>query len=37
METAVTDTPRSVPGLFLDRVGKSPAAEAFRWPDGGGW
>jgi long-chain acyl-CoA synthetase len=26
-----------VPGLFLDRVGRSPAAEAFRWPDGGGW
>ncbi len=29
--------PRSVPELFLDRVGKTPAAEAFSHPDGTGW
>jgi long-chain acyl-CoA synthetase len=29
--------PRSVPELFLDRVGKTPAAEAFRHPAPGGW
>jgi long-chain acyl-CoA synthetase len=30
-------TPRSVPELFLDRVGKTPSAEAFRYPENGGW
>jgi long-chain acyl-CoA synthetase len=30
-------TPRNVPELFLDRVGKTPAAEAFRYPEAGGW
>ncbi len=29
--------PRSVPELFLDRVGKTPTAEAFRHPVPGGW
>ena len=29
--------PRSVAALFLHRVGKTPDAEAFRHPDGGGW
>ena len=29
--------PRSVPELFLDRVGKTPDAEAFRHPVAGGW
>jgi long-chain acyl-CoA synthetase len=29
--------PRNVPELFLDRVGKTPDAEAFRFPDGSGW
>ncbi|HET9598322.1 MAG TPA: long-chain fatty acid--CoA ligase [Anaeromyxobacteraceae bacterium] len=29
--------PRSVPALFLQRVGKTPDAEAFRHPSGGGW
>ena len=29
--------PRSVPELFLDRVGQTPAAEAFRYPEGAGW
>jgi len=29
--------PRSVPELFLDRVGKTPDAEAFRHPVPGGW
>ncbi len=29
--------PRSVPELFLDRVGKTPAAEAFRYPVEGSW
>jgi len=29
--------PRSVPALFLERVGKSPDAEAFRYPLEGGW
>jgi len=29
--------PRSVPELFLDRVGKTPSAEAFRYPANGGW
>jgi long-chain acyl-CoA synthetase len=33
----VTATPRSVPALFLDRVGKTPEAEAFRYPDRAGW
>jgi long-chain acyl-CoA synthetase len=32
----VTD-PRSVPALFLERVGKTPEAEAFRYPADGGW
>jgi long-chain acyl-CoA synthetase len=29
--------PRSVPELFLERVGKTPDAEAFRHPAPGGW
>ncbi|HET9554252.1 MAG TPA: long-chain fatty acid--CoA ligase [Anaeromyxobacteraceae bacterium] len=29
--------PRSVPELFLERVGKTPTAEAFRYPADGGW
>ncbi len=29
--------PRNVPELFLDRVGKTPDAEAFRYPAPGGW
>jgi long-chain acyl-CoA synthetase len=29
--------PRNVPELFLERVGKTPAAEAFRYPIDGGW
>lgn len=29
--------PRSVPELFLDRVGRTPHAEAFRHPAPGGW
>ncbi len=33
----MTDNARSVPALFLERVGKSPAAEAFRYPAAGGW
>jgi long-chain acyl-CoA synthetase len=33
----VTEGPRSVPALFLERVGKSPSAEAFRYPEGAGW
>ena len=27
----------SVPRMFLDRVAATPTAEAFRYPDGGGW
>jgi long-chain acyl-CoA synthetase len=30
-------TPRNVPELFLDRVGRTPTAEAFRYPEGGAW
>jgi long-chain acyl-CoA synthetase len=30
-------TPHNVPELFLERVGLTPDAEAFRHPDGGGW
>ncbi len=29
--------PRNVPELFLERVGRSPEAEAFRHPTPGGW
>ena len=29
--------PRNVPELFLDRVGRTPDAEAFRYPVAGGW
>jgi long-chain acyl-CoA synthetase len=29
--------PRNVPELFLDRVGRTPDAEAFRHPVAGGW
>jgi len=29
--------PRTVPELFLDRVGRTPGAEAFRYPAGEGW
>jgi long-chain acyl-CoA synthetase len=31
------NAPRNVPELFLDRVGKTPDAEAFRYPAAGGW
>jgi long-chain acyl-CoA synthetase len=30
-------SPRTVPDLFLDRVGRTPTREAFRYPSGGGW
>jgi long-chain acyl-CoA synthetase len=30
-------TPRNVPELFLERVGRTPDAEAFRHPADGGW
>jgi long-chain acyl-CoA synthetase len=30
-------TPRNVPELFLERVGRTPEAEAFRHREGGGW
>jgi long-chain acyl-CoA synthetase len=33
----IDHAPRNVPELFLDRVGKTPAVEAFRYPDGNGW
>ncbi len=33
----MTHTLRSVPALFLDRVGKTPDAEAFRAPSASGW
>jgi len=33
----VTDNPRSIPALFLERVGKTPGDEAFRYPGAGGW
>ena len=29
--------PRNVPELFLERVGRTPDAEAFRYPSNGGW
>ena len=29
--------PASVPRMFLDRVATTPNAEAFRYPDNGGW
>jgi long-chain acyl-CoA synthetase len=29
--------PRNVPELFLERVGRTPDAEAFRYPAGDGW
>lgn len=32
-----TSSPRNVPELFLDRVGKTPNLEAFRYPDGDTW
>ncbi len=28
---------KSVPDLFLERVGRTPQAEAFRYPEGGAW
>jgi len=35
---AVADTaPRNVPELFLERVGRTPDAEAFRYPVAGAW
>ncbi len=34
----MSDTPpRTVPELFLDRVGRTPDVEAFRYPVDGGW
>src|SRR6266545_4179196 len=37
-DDAVPETaPRNVPELFLDRVGRTPDAEAFRHPVEGGW
>ncbi len=30
-------TSKTVPDLFLERVGRTPSTEAFRYPDGGGW
>ena len=32
-----TSSPRSVPELFLERVGRTPDREAFRHPAAGGW
>jgi len=32
-----SSAPRSVPELFLERVGKTPQVEAFRYPVDGGW
>jgi long-chain acyl-CoA synthetase len=36
-EPTTPSAPRSVPELFLDRVGRTPAAEAFRHREGEGW
>jgi len=36
-EDPVPEAARSVPALFLERVGRTPDAEAFRHPEGGGW
>jgi len=33
----VPEAARTVPALFLERVGRTPTAEAFRHPDGGAW
>jgi long-chain acyl-CoA synthetase len=33
----VSATAQTVPDLFLDRVGRSPGREAFRYPEGSGW
>ena len=34
---APSPVPHSVPELFLDRVGRTPDVEAFRYPVAGGW
>jgi len=33
----IAHDPRNVPELFLDRVGRTPVAEAFRYREGDGW
>ena len=33
----IANRPASVPKMFLNRVAATPAAEAFRYPAGGGW
>ena len=33
----IENRPRSVPRMFLDRVAATPTAEAFRYPESGGW
>lgn len=33
----IENRPPSVPKMFFDRVAATPAAEAFRYPEGGGW
>lgn len=35
--SVIENRPRSVAHMFLDRVAKSPADEAYRYPDGAGW
>lgn len=33
----IENRPPSVPKMFFDRIAATPAAEAFRYPEGGGW